>query len=144
MCVSAHSQPTTAQEARCDAVLLDDWAGAGCETSFRRLVERHAGLVFCTARRIVQDTPLAEDVAQQVFLHLAREAGKLDASRGLAGWLHRTTTFAAMNTCRSERRRHDRLRHLAREPEVAAEPVWQDVRPLVDEGLESLGGWTGR
>ncbi|MFN0127470.1 MAG: RNA polymerase sigma factor [Verrucomicrobiales bacterium] len=130
----------TAPAPRCDAALLDDWARAGCEASFRRLVERHAGLVFSTARRIVQDTPLAEDVAQRVFLHLAHEAGKLDASHGLAGWLHRTTTFAAMNTRRSERRRQDRLLLLAREPQTAAESEWQDVMPLVDEGLESLGG----
>jgi RNA polymerase sigma factor (sigma-70 family) len=138
--VSENSQTTTAPAPRCDAALLNDWARAGCEASFRRLVERHAGLVFGTARRIVRDTPVAEDVAQQVFLHLAREAGKLDASRGLAGWLHRTTTFAAMNARRSERRRHDRLLHLAREPHVAAASAWQEVMPLVDEGLESLGG----
>lgn len=122
----------------CDASLLGDWARVGCEASFRRLVQRHAGLVFHTARRVVQDAALAEDIAQQVFIQLAREAGKLDASRGLAGWLHRTTTFAAMNARRSERRRTNRLLRFAEEPHNDADSVWRDVMPLVYEGLKTL------
>jgi RNA polymerase sigma factor (sigma-70 family) len=123
-----------------DAALLDAYARRGCEASFRRLVERHAGLVFHTAQRVVEQAALAQDVAQQVFLHLAREAGNLDASRGLAGWLHRTTTFAAMNARRSERRQQKRLQRLARETDTAPDAAWQEVMPLLDAGLESLGG----
>ena len=131
---------TAAAETAGDAALLDAYARSGCEASFRRLVERHSGLVFHTARRVVEQAALAQDVAQQVFLHLAREAGKLDASRGLAGWLHRTTTFAAMNARRSERRHQDRLQRLALETDTSTGSAWQEVMPLVDEGLESLGG----
>lgn len=134
----ATPQNTTNPAPDSDASLLTAWARHRCEDSFQRLVEKHSGLVFHTARRVLQDAALAEDIAQQVFLQLAREAPKLDASRGLSGWLHRTTTFAAMNARRSERRRNDRLLRLAEEPPHDPDPVWQDIMPLVDEGMDSL------
>ena len=45
-----------------------------------------------------------------------------------------------MNARRSERRHQDRLLRLARETDTVPDPAWQEVMPLVDEGLESLGG----
>ena len=55
--------------------LLAEYARSGSEAAFRELVNRYIGLVYGAALRLVEgDTHLAEDVAQTVFLGLARQA----------------------------------------------------------------------
>jgi DNA-directed RNA polymerase specialized sigma24 family protein len=54
--------------------LLADYATHGSETAFRELVSRYIDLVFSTALRSVGgDEHRAHDVAQTVFLDLARQ-----------------------------------------------------------------------
>jgi len=60
------------------------------ETAFAELVRRHVDFVYSTARRLVQDGSLAQDVSQGVFVALARQAAELRDHPVLAGWLHRT------------------------------------------------------
>ena len=62
----------------------------------------HHRAVFRTARAIVRDAGLAEDVTQEVFLRLYRN---LDATPGedlLRAWLLRVTLNVARNTRRAE------------------------------------------
>jgi len=49
---------------------------AGDREASRRLIERHGGLVFVVAYRILGDRGLSEDVVQEVFLKLWREVTK--------------------------------------------------------------------
>src|SRR5947209_11245144 len=54
--------------------LLEEYARSGSESAFRELVTRYLGLVYSTALRLVGgDIHLAEDVAQTVFMDLARK-----------------------------------------------------------------------
>ena len=62
-----HQSMTTPAPEAGDAALLDAYARCGCEASFRRLVERHTGLVFHTAQRVVEQSALAQDVASRFF-----------------------------------------------------------------------------
>jgi DNA-directed RNA polymerase specialized sigma24 family protein len=78
-----------------DAELLKPFVEHGSETAFRTLVERHLPLVLGTARRITANSLLAEDVAQTVFILLARKAPRLKNQTVLAGWLYRTTRFVS-------------------------------------------------
>ena len=58
--------------------LLAEFLTSGSEAAFRQLVERYTNLVYSTALRLVEgDTHRAEDVAQSVFVDLARQARKL-------------------------------------------------------------------
>src|SRR3954462_1991845 len=87
-----------------DADLLRDFA-AGSQEAFSALVHRHMNLVYAAARRQVRDPHVAEDVAQAVFIILARRAGSLRACPAIAGWLLKTTCHVASNARRSQHRR---------------------------------------
>jgi RNA polymerase sigma factor (sigma-70 family) len=122
--------------------LLADYVRNGSEEAFRELVTRYLALVYSTAIRLVGgDTHRAEDVAQTVFVDLARKARTLPGDVMLAGWLHRDTCFVASKTLRSERRRQSRER-LAVEMnsfQDHSESDWMRVAPLLDEAINQLG-----
>jgi RNA polymerase sigma factor (sigma-70 family) len=91
--------------------LLAEYAEHGSEAAFRELVVRYINLVYSTARRLVGgDAHLAEDVAQTVFIGLARKAGTLSKEVMLGGWLHQHTYHVATRAMRTERRRRARER----------------------------------
>src|SRR5947207_15445919 len=78
-----------------DEQLLQSFAEHGSEAAFRTLVERHLPLVLGTARRITGESGLAEEVAQTVFILLARKARNLRPGTILSAWLYRATRFVA-------------------------------------------------
>lgn len=91
--------------------LLIEYVRNGNESAFKELVVRYLDLVYSTAlRKLGGDTHLAKDVAQTVFLHLARKAPQLSRSVMLGGWLHRATCNVAASFARTERRRQARER----------------------------------
>jgi RNA polymerase sigma factor (sigma-70 family) len=91
--------------------LLAEYATTGSEAAFRELVTSYLDLVYSAAVRLVDgDTHRAEDVAQTVFIDLARRAQSLSKEVMLGGWLHRHTCFVAANLMRAERRRQSRER----------------------------------
>lgn len=62
------------------------------------LFDRHSGLVFRIARRIVRDDAEAEDAVQQVFLDLFRSVAKFDPARGsFKVWLLMYAYHRALN-----------------------------------------------
>jgi RNA polymerase sigma factor (sigma-70 family) len=123
--------------------LLQEYADTGSESAFRELVERYIDLVYGTARRLVGgDAHLAEDVTQNVFVHLSRNAGKLCRESMLGGWLHRDTCFVASKTLRSERRRRAREREavLMNSQTTHSEPNLEELGPALDEAVNLLPG----
>ncbi len=122
-----------------DRQLLADYARTGSEAAFAQLVERHLGLVHTAARRQVQDDALAADVAQAVFLLLARKAGSLGGNIVLSGWLFRTTRFVAARAQRAEFRRQRREQEAIAMQEIhAPDPHWNRLAPELDEALAGL------
>jgi DNA-directed RNA polymerase specialized sigma24 family protein len=112
--------------------LLAEYARNGSEPAFRELVARYLDLVYSTALRSVGgDTHLAEDVAQIVFVNLARKARWLPSDVLLGGWLHR---------CRRERGLRPLLDRLDRPDKdsrwvVPAQPRCHDQVTLRDNGV---------
>src|SRR5437588_2864775 len=91
--------------------LLTEYVRNGSERAFRELVSAHVNFVYSTALRVVGgDTQCAEDVAQTVFIDLARKAAFLPGKVRLGGWLHRHTCFLGRKALRKERRRAARER----------------------------------
>jgi RNA polymerase sigma factor (sigma-70 family) len=95
-----------------DHELLRQFATHRSEDAFRRLVNRHVGMVFSVARRVTDDPQLAEEVAQTTFAKLAQKAGELRPDDVPAGWLYHTARHLALRAVRSEQRRRQR-EHLA-------------------------------
>lgn len=130
----AHSQLLNTMET--DLTLLARYDQDGDPGAFRALVRAHAGMVFAAARRITRDAALAEEVAQDTFLALARCGRSIRES--VAAWLHHVARQKACNALRGERRRQ-------RHEQVAAEALlekrdesWTEIELVVDEVIDEL------
>src|SRR5216117_2272325 len=128
-------------QTKTDAQLLREYVNNGSETAFGELVSRHADLVYSAALRQVHEPDLARDVAQSVFADLARKAKVLSGDVVLAGWLYRSTRFAALTFLRDERRRQNRERQAMQLLDLPGEssPDWDRIRPSLDEAMANLG-----
>ncbi len=69
------------------------------------LYERHHRRVFNVAWRVLGDWGLAQDVTQDVFLHLAGRISTFRGDAGLTSWIYRITVNRAIDARRRERRR---------------------------------------
>jgi RNA polymerase sigma factor (sigma-70 family) len=124
-----------------DRQLLVEYVSEGSEEAFTEIVRRHTPLVYSAAlRRIGGDSELAKDAAQLVFSALARKAHSLPKGVVLAGWLHEATRFAAEQLLRVELRRRAREQEVfaMSVPHSDAMPLWQQIRPILDEALDQL------
>jgi RNA polymerase sigma factor (sigma-70 family) len=126
-----------------DAQLLRRYATERSEAAFAELIRRHVDLVYSAALRMVNgDTYGAQDLTQQVFAELARQAKPLARHPALLGWLYTTTRQMAWHVIRSEQRRAAReqmahtMNELLRQP--AAEPDWQHLRHVLDDAMHEL------
>jgi RNA polymerase sigma factor (sigma-70 family) len=122
--------------------LLADYARTGSDTAFRELVARYVDFVYSTALRLVEgDRHRAEDVAQTVFVDLARTARTLTGGVKLGGWLHRHTCFVAAKTMRGERRRQSRERQAVEMSVLHNDPDanFALIAPILDESINELG-----
>jgi RNA polymerase sigma-70 factor (ECF subfamily) len=78
---------------------------AGDDSALAMLYDRYAGVVYSTARRILDDVGAAEEILQDIFYHFWRTASSFDPARGsLAGWL----LVSARNRAIDRLRRRDR------------------------------------
>jgi RNA polymerase sigma factor (sigma-70 family) len=123
-----------------DAELLRQHVKDASEAAFTEIVQRHAGLVYSVALRLVGNNHyLAKDVTQEVFVLLTRKAPMLLGYETLAGWLHTTTRYVASSTIRSLRRRKDREKEaVAMQTNSVPEVQWEQLRPLLDEAVGRL------
>lgn len=126
-----------------DAALLRRYAENADQAAFAALVARRLPLVYSAAlRQVGGDVHLARDVAQTVFVDLARKAATLCERPVLAGWLYTSTGYAAAKAVRGERRRRQReqeahaMEELTREPEPPAD--WAPLRPVIDAAMREL------
>jgi RNA polymerase sigma factor (sigma-70 family) len=125
-----------------DMALLQDYAARNSEAAFETLVSRRVGFVYSAALRQVRDPHLAEEVTQAVFIILAQKAGRISDKTILAGWLFRTTRFAALAQMRAaaKRRQREQEAHMQSELQPTAPDLfWEQMSPLLDEALASLG-----
>ncbi len=101
---------------------------------------RHLPAVLATAQRLTREPQTAADVAQTVFIQLARKAWTVRDGQVLSGWLYRATRNAAFNAIRVEQRRQLRETNAMKDAEMSPAHTsnWEDLAPLVDEAMRQL------
>ena len=125
-----------------DLTLLREYATRNSEAAFAELVSRRVGFVYAAALRQVRDPHLAEEITQAVFIILAQKAGRISGKTILAGWLFKTTRFAAIAQTRDLVKRQRRELEVFMQSEIQSttpDPFWEQMSPLLDEALASLG-----
>ena len=123
-----------------DLQLLRDYAVDGSEEAFAEVTKRHLNLVYSAALRQIGNAHLAQEVTQAVFVILARKAASLPVGTVLAGWLFKTTRFAAARAVRTEQRRQRREQEAAQMEPMASttETPWHNIAPFLDEAMAQL------
>ncbi len=77
--------------------------GEGDGAALESLYGRYGRPAYALARRILADETLAQDVVQEVFLTVWRDAGRFDAARGgFSSWLLTMTHHKAVDAVRRE------------------------------------------
>jgi RNA polymerase sigma factor (sigma-70 family) len=119
--------------------LLREYAQTRSETAFGELTRRYVNLVYSTAlRRVNGDAHLAEDVAQMVFIDLARMAPKLNREILIGGWLHKHTLHLASHVMRTRQRRETREREAVAMSALQEQPNLSHIAPIIDEAIQEL------
>lgn len=131
-------------ETKSDVQLLRDYATRGVEGAFTELVHRHTNLVYSAALRQVGSPEAAAEIAQNVFLGLARGAKalvlRLAEEASLAGWLCRSTRNLSLNFRRDEFRRQSRERKVMEQLVMPHDdgPDWQRLGRVLDDAMSEL------
>jgi RNA polymerase sigma-70 factor (ECF subfamily) len=99
-------------------------ARAGDEAAFQQLVERHQRLVVGTVGRMLATGSDAEDIAQQVFLRVWKNARRYEPRAKFTTWLLKITRNLVFNE----------LRRRSRHPQVPLQTdADEEERPLKDD-----------
>lgn len=99
--------------------------------TFRAAIERHQARVFSIAFRILGDSGVAEEVAQDVFLELHRSLPRLEGEEHLAAWLRRVACHRATDALRRRAARADSVAEEYQDG-MALRPAVRDFIPLMN------------
>lgn len=100
---------------------------AGDDSALGLVYDRHAAYVFTLALRVCRDRTIAEDVTQEVFVHLWERADAYDPARAsVRTWLGLLTHRRAVDRIRREESRRQREERDHRRGGDGAEPGVDD------------------
>jgi RNA polymerase sigma-70 factor, ECF subfamily len=110
----------------------------GDDADFAGIVRAHQGMVFSIAYHFLRDRSLAEDLAQDVFLHLHKNLKAIQSASHLVYWLRKVTGHRCIDQARRQklRPRISLTEYLERAPEPAARFAASD--PLLAGVLRRL------
>src|SRR5437667_12767564 len=102
--------------------------------AFAGMVREHQSMVFTIAYHFLRDRSLAEELAQEVFLHLHKNLRAIQSHAHLVYWLRKVTSHRCIDQARrlKLRPRVSLTEYLERAPEPAAsgpspDPLLADV-----------------
>ena len=103
-CLTLPTARQLASEANAHDAELMGRVRARDANALRALYDRHSSMVYGLGLRILKDATEAEDLAQDVFLHLWRRAELFDGARGaFMGWLVSLVRNRAIDRLRARR-----------------------------------------
>jgi RNA polymerase sigma factor (sigma-70 family) len=111
------------------------------DAAFAELVRRHLNLVYSVARRCTGNDEDAQDLAQAVFIILARKSAGLSPKTLLPGWLYETTRFTAARLLRANARRRAREQEAYMQStlnQTDTADVWERLAPHLENAMSHL------
>src|ERR1700689_4791128 len=78
--------------------MAGDW-----QPDFEQLIDEHQSMVFSLALRMTGDRGLAEEIAQDVFMEMDRNLGRLESADHACFWLRRVTMSRSTDAMRRRR-----------------------------------------
>jgi RNA polymerase sigma factor (sigma-70 family) len=121
-----------------DEVLVGRVARSGDERALSELYDRYSAQVFGLGVRYLGDRSVAEDLVQEVFVSVWRNAASFDPTRAsFATWMFRIVRNRATDLIR---RRRARVRTVN---EAFSEPVETDPSSALLRGLEAAAALSG-
>ncbi len=126
-----------------DAELLSRYAAGQSEAAFAELTRRHVDLVHSAALRLMNgDLHAAQDVTQQVFTEVARQAKRLARHPALVGWLYTTARQMALRMNRTDQRRQAREQEATMMNQLLHDDTppadWARLRPVIEDAMHEL------
>jgi len=119
---------------------------AGDQRALEQLYDRHSGLMYSAAMRILGRVPDAEEALQEAWVQAWNRADSYDPARGaVAAWLLTLVRSRAIDRLRSRGSRQRTEQALAAQPvreavdEVPANAVQRQLQERVNAALAALG-----
>ncbi len=75
----------------------------GDQTAFAELVREHQAMVYSIARYFLRDGAIAEDLAQEVFIHLYQHLSSIESPDHLKFWLRKVTGHRCIDYARRQK-----------------------------------------
>jgi RNA polymerase sigma factor (sigma-70 family) len=110
------------------------------DAAFSALVERYGPMVYNVCRRILGDSPDAEDAFQATFLVLVRKGSGLRDPGRLANWLY-GVAYRSARKVRTQRALHARSQRWASIPSSSSEVrdmTYEELHAILDEEISQL------
>ena len=82
------------------SVRMLESAAQGDERSFAHLVREHQSMVFSIAWHFLRNQSMAEELAQDVFLHMYKNLSSIESPMHLTQWLRRVATHRCIDQSR--------------------------------------------
>jgi RNA polymerase sigma factor (sigma-70 family) len=119
-----------------DLDLLQGYDRSRDPEALNQLVLRHAAMVYAAAFRVTRNAADADDVTQECFLELSRQAARVRTS--VAGWLHLTATHRARDLQRRSSARTRAAQEAGQPRPDLEQDAWREIAPLLDQALSEL------
>jgi RNA polymerase sigma factor (sigma-70 family) len=123
-----------------DGELLQAFIARREEAAFEALVRRHGPMVMGVCRRVIGNVHDAEDAFQATFLVLARKAASVVPREAVGNWLYGVAYRTGLEARGKIARRQAREKQVTDmpHPQVSADGVWPELRPVLDQELSRL------
>lgn len=119
-------------------------AGKGDSAAFTQLAERHGAFVYALAYRVLSSRADAQDVTQEVFIRMWRDAPQWRSGQArYRTWIYRVAFNLSLNHRQRVQRRHTQLNDLTLEDLVVETTPEQAVdeaqsKAALDQAVRSL------
>jgi RNA polymerase sigma factor (sigma-70 family) len=123
-----------------DAQLLERWIAGRDEAAFEVILWRHGPMVLGVCRRVLADAHDVDDAFQATFLTFVRCAAAIRKREALGAWLYQVAYRVALRARvrRQQRAAREEIGVEALCSEPSSDPLWRDVRPVLDEEIDRL------